>query len=215
MGAMTDVIHGTPHVEPTDTRSAILEETIRIIDAHGEAAVRVRDVVAAAGVATTSMYHFFGGREDLIDAANAERYRRTLYGPNYGEFEDMVGGCDTEEKLKAALLHGIGIARNEVGAGNRRVRVMVLGSAQSRPNLAARITQINTDYVERTARLFEHAIDMGWARPGFDAKSGALWYLGQMTGRVLLDLGGVPATQEGWENTEAVALLAVIFGDPS
>ena len=210
---MTEVIHGTPHVEPTDTRSAILEETIRIIDAHGESAVRVRDVVAAAGVATTSMYHFFGGREDLIDAANAERYRRTLYGPNYGEFEDLIESCDTEEKLKTALVYGIGIARNEVGAGNRRVRVMVLGSAQSRPNLASRIAQINTEYIERTARLFRHAVEQGWTREGFDPNAGALWYLGQMTGRVLLDLGGVPASQAGWESTEAAALLAVVFGD--
>lgn len=210
---MSELLVGTPHREPTGTRSAMLEEAIRVIDEHGEAAVRVRDIVAAVGVATTSLYHFFGSREDLLDAANAERYRRTLYGPNYETFANVVNECDTKDKLKAALLQGLDIERNPVGVGHRRIRVMVLGSAQSRPNLARYITEVNAGYVQQTAGLFQHAVEMGWTRDGFDPEAGALWYLGQMTGRVLLDMGGLSVDDQRWWTVEARAMVAMIFGD--
>lgn len=213
MVAMSETVVGTPYITPTGTRSAILEETIRVIDEQGDGAVRVRDVVAAVGVATTSLYHFFGSRENLLDEANAERYKRTLYGPNYEQFEAAVAGCETREQLKRALITGMSMAQNSIGVGHRRVRVMVLGSAQSRPNLAAHIDRVNAEYVERTGGLFGAAAERGWTREGLDPRTAALWYLAQTTGRILLDSPGSPADSAAWDRTEAAAMISAVFGD--
>ena len=55
-----------------DTRTRLLEATIVVLDAGGDAAVRVRDIWEQVGVAATSLDHFFGSREGLTDDANAE-----------------------------------------------------------------------------------------------------------------------------------------------
>jgi AcrR family transcriptional regulator len=65
-------------VEQVPTRQRLLDRTIEVIEAEGVPGVRVQPIAAAAGVAVPSVYHFFGSKEGLIEAAQAERYGRVL-----------------------------------------------------------------------------------------------------------------------------------------
>lgn len=64
----------------SDRRTQLLEATISVIAERGVRGMRVQEVAANAGVSVTLLYHYFGSREGLLEAAlfavseQAERY---------------------------------------------------------------------------------------------------------------------------------------------
>ena len=58
------------------TVSVVIEATIKAIEAHGEASVRIDDILQETGISKGSLYHHFGGREGLIAAARVMQFSR-------------------------------------------------------------------------------------------------------------------------------------------
>ena len=58
-----------PADELSRRKRAILEATLRLVAAHGAAAVRLRDVARAAGVSVGSLQYYFDSRDQLIREA--------------------------------------------------------------------------------------------------------------------------------------------------
>ena len=59
------------------TTAAILEAAIAQMDASGEASIRIAQVLEESGAVRGSLYHHFGGRENLVKQAVVERYIRS------------------------------------------------------------------------------------------------------------------------------------------
>ena len=57
------------------SRQRILALAIAAIDKGGEAAVRVNDIAAEAGVTVPTLYRQFGSRDGLVAAAQTQRFR--------------------------------------------------------------------------------------------------------------------------------------------
>ena len=119
------------------TAAALLERTIAAIETGGEGAVKVATIAEDAGVSVISLYHFYGNREGLIEAALAEMYRRTM-----AEFnETLAAGAlaatsrDDVRDLVQALGDLIFTAER---APFRRVRARVIGSTAGRLRRRAR-----------------------------------------------------------------------------
>lgn len=53
----------------TDRRAQLLQATITVIARRGVRGMRVQEVAADAGVSVTLLYHYFGSREGLLEAA--------------------------------------------------------------------------------------------------------------------------------------------------
>ncbi|GAA0582353.1 TetR/AcrR family transcriptional regulator [Kribbella sandramycini] len=53
----------------TDRRTQLLQATIAVIARRGVRGMRVQEVAADAGVSVTLLYHYFGSREGLLEAA--------------------------------------------------------------------------------------------------------------------------------------------------
>jgi len=51
---------------------------IDVLSEHAEAGVRIGDIARETGTSTSSIYHFFTNREELIAGAEVERYSRSL-----------------------------------------------------------------------------------------------------------------------------------------
>ena len=60
--------------QSTNSRGLILALAIKAIDTGGEASIRVKQIADEAGTSVTSIYHFFGSREGLIEAAQIARF---------------------------------------------------------------------------------------------------------------------------------------------
>ncbi|WP_140848646.1 TetR/AcrR family transcriptional regulator [Paracoccus sp. FO-3] len=63
-------------MQPTDTRSTILEAAARLYADTGYAAVSMRDVAREVGVTQANLYHHFNGKDDLIRATLTHVFTR-------------------------------------------------------------------------------------------------------------------------------------------
>lgn len=60
----------TPTIGPvTDRRTQLLQATIGVIAKRGVRGMRVQEIAADAGVSVPLLYHYFGSREGLLEAA--------------------------------------------------------------------------------------------------------------------------------------------------
>jgi len=55
--------------EPFDTRTRILDATVRVLEEHGGRGVRVGDIAGAAGISRQALYLHFASRTELLVAA--------------------------------------------------------------------------------------------------------------------------------------------------
>jgi AcrR family transcriptional regulator len=197
----------------TDTRSQLLEAAIAVIEQGGEAAVRVRDIAAAAGVTYPSLYHFFGDRDGLIEAAQAERYRRGLH-EALEPFRRAVEQCRTERDFHTALRDAARQIYSPERVAVRRTRINVLGSAQNRPQLAALLVEAQRAQNEDFAAILALGRDRGWVRDDVDLLMLAAWINGQSNGRMLIEMDLERADEAAWNEVSFDATVRVITGKP-
>lgn len=194
-----------------DTRAALLEAAIEIIEESGESGFRIDAVLDRVGVASTAIYHHFGSRDDLIDSANAERYLRSLYVIDFDQYEEAVRNSQTKADLEAIIQQLFVLSMTQTARNRRRTRVSVLGSAVTRPELAAKVNEANATYARDMAAVIAIAKDRGWVRAEIDLEAFAMWQIGQSTGRLMVELGDPPCDIDGWNEVEAVAIAAVLL----
>lgn len=199
-------------VETVDTRTALLEAAIEVIEESGESGFRISAVLDRVGVASTAIYHHFGSRDDLVDSANAERYLRTLYVPNHADFVTAIPRCTTFEEFVSLVRLTISVSSTPDATLRRRTRVAVLGSAVSRPTLAAKVHEANLFYARSMADAFAPAQARGWVRPDLDLEVMAMWNIGQSTGRLMSELGGDVVDLATWAELEVDAIVKVLTG---
>ena len=89
--------------EAANTRARLLNAAVFVIDQGGVKALKVRDVSARAGVKEPSVYHYFGNRDGLVEAAQAKRYIRGLL-----ELTEVFDPQEDSDllNLRDEMLHG-------------------------------------------------------------------------------------------------------------
>lgn len=194
-----------------DTRAALLEAAIDVIEESGESGFRIDAVLERVGVASTAIYHHFGSRDDLIDSANAERYLRTLYVLNHEQLVERIASCRSKAEFAEILDAQFALSRSPAAIARRRTRVSVLGSAVSRPTLAAKVNEANATYARDMAAVFRVTQERGWMPPEVDIEALAMWQIGQTTGRLMVELGDPPCDLDAWADVEATAIRAVMI----
>jgi AcrR family transcriptional regulator len=173
--------------EGPTTAERILEAAIVEVEAGGEASLRLDAVARAAGITKPSIYYFFGDRDGLVAAAQAERYRRSMLS-GLAEALELMRTATSREEFEALFPAFVDMTMGPTGIDRRAQRIQMLGSAVSRPELTAEVIAATRRSVELTAELVHLAVDRGWATPPHDADAIALWWLSNSLGRHLFDL---------------------------
>jgi AcrR family transcriptional regulator len=195
-----------------ETSEKILEAAIAVIELHGESAIAVRSVARDAGVSYTSIAHFFGDRTGLIEAAQAERYRRTWL-TSVPNLALAVAGCRSAEEFRVvleAVMDGTFLPDRSVF---RLARVHAIGNAQDRPGLAAKLVEINDQLQSQFAAILVGPQEKGWIRSDLNLHMVAAWYMGQLDGRVLIELGGRHVDESAWNEISKQAVLGLLMPD--
>lgn len=193
-----------------DNRTKILDMAVDMIDAGGEAAIRVNHIVAAIGVTPPVLYHHFGSRDGLVIAAQVERYTRE-HMANVAEVARRVEQCGTQEELHETL---VGIW-SEILMRNSAVRwrrTNVFGSAYARPELEAAIARAQDEIITAFVELLEPFRERGWLREGIDLPSAVTWQYGLMSSRVFIEHGAESANPEEWDRLSLEAVERAFFG---
>ncbi|MCW3012846.1 MAG: TetR family transcriptional regulator [Solirubrobacterales bacterium] len=86
---------------PATTRGSLLEAALRQLEERGPAALRVRDLAAAAGQSTMGVYHHFGSKQGLLEQLYLHGFERL--GQRLGTVPD--DGRGREDLLAFALAY--------------------------------------------------------------------------------------------------------------
>ena len=197
--------------EPPSTSDRILEAAIVAIEAGGEAGLRLDAVAVEAGITKPSIYYFFGDREGLVAAAQAERYRRLML-TGLTEAIAMTRAATSREEFEALLPRYVEVVVGPDSAYRRAQRIGVLGSAISRPALTEEVTAATRRAMELTTELAMIPRDRGWATSTYDADAIALWWLSHTLGRHLVDLVGDERLDQQWQAMALAHLRYLYFG---
>ena len=179
------------------TQDRILASAVKAIDKGGEAAVNIRQICADTKTTAPSIYHFFGSREGLIEAAQAARFVQDLRKIST-DFADSVHGCKSKSDFTAVahrfLDQMFSIERQSI----RAVRINVLGSAQSRKGLAKAIAKSQLIANKVGGEPIRYAQEKGWVRPDFNSEMYLAWLTGMVNAQGLIELDGVHPDREDW-----------------
>jgi AcrR family transcriptional regulator len=198
-------------MERHPTEQKILDEAIRIIEANGEAGLRVHDIEVAVEVTPPSIYHFFGSREGLVSAAQAERLVRS-----FAEFNavsaSILRGVSSRAELRDAFVNILTMIYEPSRSLARQQRLFALGSVEGRPELAVVLGEAARGFLRQLAESFQVYKDIGWTRPDLDLEAFIQWLAGQILGRIYIEIGCEPAPNPAWDAISIDAVMFVAFG---
>ena len=194
-----------------DTRTRILEAAMSVIEDIGEGALRVQKIAESVGVREPSVYHFFKNREELVEAAHVERYRRSHL-EMVQPFQAGAALSDSAEDFRRIVKKILSLVYAVEREHIRSTRMSVMGAAQSSPTIAEAIRQINFDIHSRIADVLATAQEKNWIRKEVDPLAAAYWINGQILGRVMAEMDKDRVDLDQWNYVSETAVLYFLFG---
>jgi len=193
-------------------RQRILELAVSAIDEGGEAAVRVNDLATEAGVTVPTLYRHFGSRDGLVEAAQTYRFRKTQF-VDGSVLAASLAKCKNQDELRKALRKELLMHFDTDRWELRQVRLNALGAGYARPELAASLALAQKQGAMGIAEMLLPFQKKGWIRKDIDLPATVYWFMGQILGRVLIEMGDNPVSQKKWNDVSLEGIMAVIFGD--
>ena len=194
-----------------DTRTRILEAAMSVIEDTGEGALRVQKIAESVGVREPSVYHFFKNREELVEAAHVERYRRSHL-EMVQPFQAGAALSDSAEDFRRIVKKILSLVYAVEREHIRSTRMSVMGAAQSSPTIAEAIRQINFDIHSRIADVLATAQEKNWICKEVDPLAAAYWINGQILGRVMAEMDKDRVDLDQWNYVSETAVLYFLFG---
>ena len=180
-----------------DMRSRILDATIEMMDAGGEASIRVAAIAKQLDIAEPSIYHHFTNRAALVEAAYVEWYWRCL--KIQVPMETVMALVDTREEYIRAIVKSLTWSYQKDRHAARAVRISVLGAAQRNPQLALAINATNRKFLGSLADSIREAQKRKWISSNRDPLATAYWIHGQILGRVVAEMDDGVVDLEHWD----------------
>lgn len=192
------------------TRERLLSAAVSVINEEGVKGIRIRDIAASAGVREPSVYHFFGSREGLVEAALIERFCIHL-SQMFQAFGQKLVECRTQDDFVVAVREVLSMAFQDDRAAVRSMRADVIGSAQSRPELKKAVNEAMLQSFAELGRYLQDAQIRGWVDPTANTVTVAAWITSIMNGRVYIEMNPEPYDFAAWEKYTVDAVL-LAFG---
>jgi AcrR family transcriptional regulator len=194
------------------TREKLLEVAIEMVEAGGEASLRVDEVAKRAGFTKPVVYNHFGDREGLVIAVQTERYMRSLQYGLSGIVEE-ANRCRTRDEFVDLIHRWFRFFFLPEGVERRTFRTDVLGSAVSRPALQASVDKANKAQAVGVAFLVELAQARGWMSEHYDPVTVGIWLTGLLYSRHLAEMTPGSFDTDAWDELTLSVLRSLITGE--
>jgi AcrR family transcriptional regulator len=192
--------HVLPQTKQERARSTVdqlIEATIAALEAHGESGVRLEDIFDSTGVARSSLYHHFGDRDGLIDAARLVQFSR-MVDADIASIELLSTVASNAEEFREGLLALTMATQSDERRTNRLRRLSTLGASANRPALAEALAAEQERLTDRLADVVVTAQERGWVRADLDPRALASFVQAYSLGRVVMDIDPSPADHSAW-----------------
>jgi AcrR family transcriptional regulator len=184
--------------EINTTRERLLKATAAAIDKGGEGAVRIRDLTKSCNITAPSIYHFFGSREGLIDAAQAYRFSRGQLQLG-NAFSTAIHQCKNKAQFVKLAHQFLTTMFSYERRAIRNVRLNVLGNAVNRPDLSKELSHVQEESNKVVGEALGYAQSKGWVRDDFNGDMFAAWLNGMVNSRRLIEMNGIHPLADEWD----------------
>ena len=190
------------------TVAALLDAAVARLESGGDAAVRIDDILAETGVSRGSLYHHFGGRQGLVDAADLELYARRARA-DAAALTRLIDRASTPDELLEAARALTEQTQSPARRGNRIERARLVGQIGC-GRFAARLEAVQHALNAAFAEAIARAQAKGLIDPDHDPLALAVFIQAYTLGRVLGDLDTEPLDPAAWNALIAAVLDAVV-----
>ena len=200
--------------DPTsDVARRILNAAIDIVATHGEAELRIQDITEAAGVQAPMIYRHFGNREGLVQSALLADYSENLAGIA-GVLAFAAVSASSAEEFRTSFSQVLHAASDPEREGHRRRRLLVLGSAINRADVAEIIRAKQHASFEPLIEALQNAREQGWIRSDIDPAEYVTWLTTSTLALAVAErFGSIPEPRIWWVRLQTEAALALLFGE--
>jgi AcrR family transcriptional regulator len=197
---------------PLATRNRLLEAAISIIETQGEGAIRVDQVAELAGFTKPVLYTYFKNRDDLIVAAQSERYLRALE-LGRSDVEDAVRKCSNANEFFLVMKKWVSSFSGSDGELRRRFRIEVLGSAISRESLQEKLREANRRQAQDLGALLAIAQERQWLTLDAEPQDLSMWWTGLVLSRYLIEMDAEFHDTAAWDAITMNTMRSIIRAD--
>ena len=184
--------------QTNNTRERLIKATAATIDKGGEVAVRIRDLTKSCNITAPSIYHFFGSREGLIDAAQAYRFSRGQLQLG-NAFSSAIHQCKNKSQFVELAHQFLATMFSFDRRAIRNSRLNVLGNAVNRPDLSKELAEVQEESNVVVGEALRYAQSKGWVRDDFNGDMFAAWLVGMVNSRRLIEMNGVHPLCDEWD----------------
>ena len=192
--------------EPLDTRSQLIDATVKELVETGPGSLRVSTIAQEVGISEASVYHFFKNKLDLVESAQIESYRRSHLEMMI-PFQAAVDLSETLEDFNRAIRKLFAMIHAPERHALRAVRMQALGAAMTSERLRKALNEINEEVQGRVTDVIKKAQSLGWVNPNFEARSLAYWVNSVVAGRVFIEMNHNWGDRSKWD---AIAVESVL-----
>ncbi len=187
---------------------AVLDAVAERLMVGDELLIRIPEICEATGVNYGSVYHHFGSREGVIDAAYNMIFSK-LVEEDMAIIREATDSVVTLEEYIAAILPIVATMNSGPERTARRaLRVRIVSAAMTRPELHALIGETQSRLTEEWRRLIFLAQDRQWLRDDVPATFLAAFLQIIVFGRALDDISHTPLDEAEWGSS-----IAALFAD--
>jgi len=199
--------------EPLDTRSQLIDATVKELLETGPGSLRVSTIAQEVGISEASVYHFFKNKLDLVESAQIESYRRSHLEMMI-PFQAAVDLSETLEDFNRAIRKLFAMIHAPERHALRAVRMQALGAAMTSERLRKALNEINEEVQGRVTDVIKKAQSLGWVNPNSDARSLAYWINGVIMGRVFIEMDPEWGDTSQWDEISVNAVLRAFHPAP-
>jgi AcrR family transcriptional regulator len=191
-----------------------------VLDAVGErlmkadeSLIRIPEICDATGVNYGSVYHHFGSREGVIDAAYHQMFTK-LAEEDLATLQLVSVSSQTFEEYLVSMQALIGtFASSDERRARRALRARIVAASMMRPELRVLIGETQSRLTTELRSIVEYGQQREWLNRELSAHSVAVLIQVLLVGRTLDDVSTTPIDNAEWETSMAI-LLGVIIARP-
>jgi AcrR family transcriptional regulator len=176
----------------------VLEAVAERLRDSDESLLRIPEVCRATGVNYGSVYHHFGSREGVIDAAYELMFSEIIEADTAATRRAVEGATTFAEFL--GRIEGIlgAVSSGDDRRTSRSMRLRIVAASVTRPRLRAIIGEAQAKLTNELASIVESAQERGWMRRDVPARSMAVVVQVVVFGRNLDDVSSDPIPESEW-----------------
>jgi AcrR family transcriptional regulator len=186
--------------------NSVLEAVAERLMSSDESQIRIPEICEATGVNYGSVYHHFGSREGVIEAAY-EMIFCELVEEDIAMLDRVSISAQTFDDFVTALVPLVeNMTYGEQRRDRRALRLRIIAAAQTRPELKTLIGSTQIRITDGLTGVVAYGQSQGWLRDDLAARSIAVFMQALIFGRNLDDISMAPIGDQEWGAVMGIVL---------